>query len=328
MKRFLHTLTYLIFLFSPSFLFSQTITDSIRETETSRIIHVLADDSLEGRGNKQPGLLKAARFIGNEFSHYGLTFLTGYLNYYFPFWPSGERIRKKDSLAWDIEKVKDRRTLYNVVAMLPGRSRPGEIVVFSAHYDHLGIMKKDKKGNKDVIMNGANDDASGTTAMLMLAQYFAARNDNERTLLFCAFAGEELGLEGSADFIKYIQPKNIVANINLEMIGVPQFGSQTVFITGQNRSKLGHLLRVNLQKNGLNVINEPDPRKELFSRSDNYNFFMQDIPAHTIMGSDDEDACYHQPCDDVNRIDIGNMTAIIQAIAAATRSLISGEEKL
>ncbi|HRF19915.1 MAG TPA: M28 family peptidase, partial [Chitinophagaceae bacterium] len=75
-----------------------------------------------------------------------------------------------------------------------GRTKADEVLVFSAHYDHMGIIN----GNsKDSIMNGANDDASGTTAMLALAEYFAMRGDNERTLLFCAFAGEEFGLVGS-----------------------------------------------------------------------------------------------------------------------------------
>lgn len=318
---------FFAFVFSPLFSFCQAIPDSIIEKETSRIIHVLSDDSLQGRGNKQPGLLKAARFIGNEFGKYGLSFLPGYPGYFFPFWPSAERIRKKDTLVWDIDKVVDRRTLYNVVAILPGRSRPNETIVFSAHYDHLGMTRQKNKNNADLILNGANDDASGTTAMLVLAQYFAARKDNERTLMFCAFAGEELGLEGSADFIKYIQPKNIVADINLEMIGIPQFGDRTVFITGADRSKLGKLLQTNLQANGLKIIPEPDPiDKELFFRSDNFNFYSQKIPAHTIMGSDDGDECYHRPCDEVSRIDIPNMTAIIRAIALSVTQLVNGEE--
>ena len=93
---------------------------------------------------------------------------------------------------------------YNIVGMLPGKSKPGELILFSAHYDHEGVFDRGKK--KDSILNGANDNASGTTALLMLAKYFAQKNDNERTILFCAFAGEELGLLGSKDFVNHVDP--------------------------------------------------------------------------------------------------------------------------
>lgn len=211
---------------------------------------------------------------------------------------------------------------YNIAAVLPGRSKAGEIVLFSSHYDHLGT-----EGRKaDTIFNGANDNASGTTGLLMLAAYFARRNDNERTLLFCAFAGEEWGLKGSKDIIQYIDPDKIVAAINLEMIGIPQYGKKRVFITGEQYSYLPALLRKGFKNTDLRVRPEPDEIKQLFMRSDNYPFAQEGIPAHTIMASDDDDKCYHQPCDEVKRIDIGNMTSIIRAIAVATAGLINGKE--
>jgi Zn-dependent M28 family amino/carboxypeptidase len=212
---------------------------------------------------------------------------------------------------------------YTIAGMIPGRSKSGEIVLFSAHYDHLGVRKR-RRG--DSIMNGANDNASGATALLMLAKYFAERNDNERTLLFCAFSGEEIGLKGSTDFLQYINPDKIVAGVNIEMIGVPQFGKKTVFITGEDYSLAG-ILKENLSKNQLTIIGEPDPEeKQLFQRSDNYPFVLKGIPAHSIMGSDDDDPCYHKVCDELKRIDVENMTVIIRAIAAATTTLINGPD--
>lgn len=290
------------------FLQAQEPNTIITEAETSRIIHILASDSLKGRGNGQPGIFKAAKFIGDEFTKTGLAPLTGYTGYYFPFFPDDKK-EKKDEL-------------YNVAAILPGKSNPDEIVLFSAHYDHLGVVKR----KKDSIMNGANDNASGTTAVLMLAKYFAARNDNERTLLFCAFAGEELGLKGAAGFMDYIDPEKIVAGVNIEMIGVPQYGKKTIFITGEEESTFARIIRKNIDKKDVKIIRDPDPDKGLYQRSDNYVFVKKGVPAHSIMASSDTEKCYHEPCDEIDRIDIPNMTAIIQAIAKATRTLISGED--
>lgn len=213
---------------------------------------------------------------------------------------------------------------YNVAAVLPGRSKKHEVVLFSAHYDHEGVYERKKK---DGILNGANDNASGVTALLLLADYFAKRNDNERTLLFCAFAGEELGLLGSKNFVDAIHTKPIVAGINIEMIGVPQYGKNKIFITGYNNSSLPAILKKQFQSTPVEVRPGPsEEEKELFKRSDNFPFVEKGVPAHSIMSSDDDDKCYHQPCDEVKRINISHMTTVIKAIAAATQSLISGEE--
>lgn len=211
---------------------------------------------------------------------------------------------------------------YNIVGMLRGKSKPNEIILFSAHYDHEGVFKRGRK--KDSIMNGANDNASGTTALLMLAKYFAQRNDNERTILFCAFAGEELGLLGSKDFAEYIPASSIVAGVNLEMLGVPQYGKNNVFITGYDYSSLPSILEKEFESTPVKVKKGPSEEKELFKRSDNYPFVKKGVPAHTIMSSDDDDKCYHQPCDEIKRIDIAHMATIIKAIAIATRTLING----
>ena len=213
---------------------------------------------------------------------------------------------------------------YNIAGMLPGKSKPDEVILFSAHYDHEGVYRRGKR--KDSIMNGANDNASGTTALLMLADYFAKRNDNERTILFCAFAGEELGLLGSKDFINFIDPQKIIAGINIEMIGIPQYGKNNIFITGYNQSSLPSILEKNLSTTPVKVKTGPSEEKELFKRSDNFPFVEKGIPAHTIMSSDDDDKCYHQPCDEVKRIDIPHMTMVIKAIAVAMETLINEGE--
>jgi hypothetical protein len=214
--------------------------------------------------------------------------------------------------------------LYNVVGVLPGRSLPDEAIIFSAHYDHIDQGIDGKVGG---IFNGANDDASGTTAVLALAKYFSIRNDNERTLLFCLFAGEELGLYGSRSFVSQIKPKDITAVINIEMIGMTNATGKNAFmVTGSDLSDLTKILRTNLTSKKIKVMDLVNDRKSLFQRSDNYPFAELGVPSHTIMCSDDDDPCYHKPCDDAGRIDMGNMTRIIQAIAKSCASLISGKD--
>lgn len=211
-------------------------------------------------------------------------------------------------------------TFYNVVAVLPGHSRPGEVIIFSAHYDHVGVAGR----RGDTIFNGANDNASGSTALLLLAEYFSKRNDNARTIMFCAFAGEELGLFGSTDFVRLIDPAKIVAGINIEMIGVPQYGKNGLFILGERYSDLPRILARQFKTSRIAVRGEPDETKLLFQRSDNFPFAARGVPFHTIMTSDDEERCYHQPCDDMRRIDTAHMTRIIRGIAAAAQHLVNG----
>lgn len=213
---------------------------------------------------------------------------------------------------------------YNIVGMLPGKSKSKEVILFSAHYDHEGVFNRGRK--KDSILNGANDNASGVTALLMLAKYFAQKNDNKRTILFCAFAGEELGLLGSKAFVNEVDPSAIIAGINIEMIGIPQYGTNNIFITGYDRSSLPKILEKQLRSTAVKVRTGPSEEKELFKRSDNFPFVEKGVPAHSIMSSDDDEKCYHQPCDEIKRINIPHLTMIINAIAIATRTLISGED--
>ena len=109
------------------------------------------------------------------------------------------------------------------------------------------------------------------------------------------------------------------------MIGFPGLGKDRVFITGEKYSDLPYILGSALEKNRIKVLADPDESSELFKRSDNYPFVLKGIPAHTIMAGTDKDRCYHQPCDEVDRIDIANMTRIIKAIAASVENLVNGE---
>ena len=131
--------------------------------------------------------------------------------------------------------------LSNVVGVLPGKSKKNEFVVFSAHYDHIGTGKP---VDGDSIYNGANDDAAGTTAVIMLARYFRDMKINERTLLFVAFTAEEAGGFGSQYFSRQLDADKVIAMFNIEMIGTEsKWGKNSAFITGFDKSDMGSILQ-------------------------------------------------------------------------------------
>ncbi|HQW84314.1 MAG TPA: M20/M25/M40 family metallo-hydrolase [Ferruginibacter sp.] len=222
------------------------------------------------------------------------------------------------------------QTLKNVVGVIPGKSKKDEYVVFGAHYDHLGIGKPDK--NMDSIYNGANDDAAGTTAVMMLANYFSKLNNNERTLIFVAFTAEEIGGFGSRYFSKQLDPEKVVALFNIEMIGTEsKWGTNSAYITGYEKSDMGKILQANLNGSKFHFEPDPYPKQNLFYRSDNATLAELGVPAHTISTSKMEEAPnnepnYHKQSDEIGTLDLKNMTEIIKAIAISSKSIISGKD--
>jgi Zn-dependent M28 family amino/carboxypeptidase len=215
--------------------------------------------------------------------------------------------------------------LKNVVGMLPGRSKKNEHVIFSAHYDHIGIGKPEAG---DSIYNGANDDAAGTTAVIMLANYFKALNNNERTLVFVAFTAEEVGGFGSQYFSEQLAPAGIIAMFNIEMIGTEsKWGKASAFITGFEKSSMGAILQENLKGSAFTFHPDPYPDQQLFYRSDNATLALLGVPAHTISTSKmDSEPNYHKVSDEVKTLDINNMTEIIKAIAESSKTIVSGKQ--
>ena len=217
--------------------------------------------------------------------------------------------------------------LRNVVGMLPGRDpkRAKENVVFSGHYDHLGYLKPVAG---DSIANGADDDASGTTAVVALAEYFKQKNDNARPLIFVAFAAEEVGGFGSQFFSKQLAPQQVSAMFNIEMIGKEaKFGPKTAFITGYERSDFGKLLQANLAGSKFKFEPDPYPEQNLVYRADNATLARLGVPAHTI--STDQiptDGLYHSVDDEVESLNLSNMTAVIQAIAQSASGIVAGRQ--
>lgn len=216
--------------------------------------------------------------------------------------------------------------LRNVVGLLPGKSRPKEMVIFSGHYDHLGYGKPNESG--DSLYNGANDDAAGITGMLLLGRHYSKLKDNERTLAFVAFTAEEIGGYGSSYFSEQINPNDVVAMLNLEMIGTEsKWGKNSAYITGFEKSDLGAILQKNLEGTVFKFHPDPYPDQKLFYRSDNANLAKKGVPAHTISTSKmDSEPHYHKASDEVSTLDLKNMTEVIKAIALSSAGLVSGKD--
>ncbi len=214
----------------------------------------------------------------------------------------------------------------NVVAVLPGKSKKDEMVVFSSHYDHLGVGKPNAAG--DSIYNGANDDAAGTTSVIMLANYFAKQKSNERTLVFVAFTAEEIGGFGSQYFSKNIDANKVVAMFNIEMIGTEsKWGKNSAYITGFEKSDFGKILQKNLEGTAFRFEPDPYPKENLFYRSDNATLAALGVPAHTISTSKmDNEPNYHKLSDEVSSLDMDNMAEVIKAIALSSKTIISGKD--
>ncbi|MFY0683890.1 MAG: M20/M25/M40 family metallo-hydrolase [Balneola sp.] len=216
--------------------------------------------------------------------------------------------------------------LANVVGKIEG-NRKDEYVVFSAHYDHIGI-RQPAEADADSIGNGANDNASGTTAVVELAKYFKSKGTPERTLLFVAFTAEEAGGYGSRYFSKQLDPEQIVAMFNIEMIGKPAVeGPNTAWITGFEKSSFGELLQKSAEGTIYEFYPDPYPNQNLFYRSDNATLARLGVPAHTISTTPiDVDPDYHQVSDEFSTIDVAHLTNTIRAISKAAVGIVSGED--
>jgi len=231
--------------------------------------------------------------------------------------------------SFEVTQENSTLSLKNVVGILPGKSKKEEYVIFSAHYDHLGIAKPNK--DNDSIYNGANDDASGVTAVIMLANYFNRLQQNERTLVFAAFTAEESGGYGSRYFSSRFAPEKVMAMFNIEMIGTEsKWGNNAAFITGYEKSTMGAILEKNLQGTAFRFYPDPYPTQQLFYRSDNATLARLGVPAHTIstskMDTEKPEPFYHTVDDEFETLDMKNMTAIIKSIALSSVSIVAGKD--
>ncbi len=214
--------------------------------------------------------------------------------------------------------------LVNVVGWLPGESLKDEYVMLSAHYDHIGLRAGE---GADVIANGADDDASGTTAVVELAKALGGRKDRpKRSLLFVCFSGEEKGLLGSGAFANTppVPLDGIVADINIEMIGRPLEGNRmAAWLTGEDFSDFKDFARKAFKRAGVRLVSFGMAR-QLFRQSDNWSLASKGVVAHSISAGSLHDD-YHQVTDEVKKIDVEHMTRIIGGLRELALELANAE---
>lgn len=212
------------------------------------------------------------------------------------------------------------RFTYNAVGYLPGTDTHAGTLLLTAHLDHLGMQEK----GGDRVYNGANDDASGTTAILELAHALASGPAPKRSILFVCYGSEELGGLGSTYFGAHppVPLDKLVANLEFEMIGAqdPKMPKGVLLLTGWDRSNLGP----ELKKHGALLGPDPYPEQHFFERSDNYSLALKGVVAHTAAGWGTVPT-YHQPNDDLQHLDIPFMTAAIQSLVEPVRWLASSD---
>jgi Zn-dependent M28 family amino/carboxypeptidase len=313
---------------------SKNIDTIITPSSLKAVVEALAADSFQGRLTGTLQAAKAADLISQQFKDAGALPIAGTDGYLMSFEISYKVTAFNFPLPYKSKSL-------NVVAALPGRSKAKELVIFCAHYDHIGtktygtrntLPENGQPEAGDEIYNGANDNASGVSGLIHLARYYAKHPHNERTIIFIAFSGEEEGLLGSRHLAEGFDPKTVTAVINMDMIGRPLSArNKHPFITGEGRSDLQSILNKRLREADRQYgkkyfLGDGYPEEMLFSRSDNFPFAQKGMVAHTIMTSGPNDKYYHSLNDESDKLDYPYMAEVVKAIALATTGLVDGSD--
>ncbi|MBJ6367966.1 M28 family metallopeptidase [Snuella sedimenti] len=284
---------------------SKIITDS----NVRKLLTYLASDELEGRKTGTEGIEKAAVFIENEFKKYEVK-------------PYFKTYRDSFNLNGLIG--------YNIVGYIEGvdPKLKNEFVILGAHYDHIGVIHPVAG---DSIANGANDDASGTVAVLEWARYFSKSKSNKRSILFTLYSAEEMGLKGSGHLAKRLKSENmnLYTMINFEMIGVARNANEPMaFISGYDKSNMAERLN-NYAGNEIIGFLPLAKQHDLFMRSDNYPFYeIFKVPAHAIATYDFTNFdYYHHVDDEVEQMDLKHMARFIKQMIPGLEGMINAATK-
>ncbi|WP_343658219.1 M28 family metallopeptidase [Chryseobacterium sp.] len=298
--------------------------EAINAEDLKKNLYVIAADDMEGRDTGSKGQKKAGEYIVNYYKNLGIS-EPKVLNSYYQKVPSDFMKKRGGGNLPDSE---------NILAFIEGSEKPEEIVVVSAHYDHVGT----KNG---VVYNGADDDGSGTVAVMEIAKAFQQAKKSgkgpKRSVLFLHVTGEEHGLFGSEYYSEnpVFPLANTVVDLNIDMIGrddPANRGKQYVYVIGSDM--LSSQLKVineaaNKRTNNLELnykyddLNDPE---QLYYRSDHYNFAKHNIPVAFFFDGIHED--YHKPTDDPEKIDYQLLEKRTQLIFTTAWDIANREERL
>ncbi len=301
---------------------AQTATQKTKATvsqeSVKKYMQALASDEMRGRGSATADELAAAKYIASQLKLLKIE-------------PAGD----DGSYLQSVKFMRRQRgapgappveaTTTNVLGILRGTDPKlaKEIILLTAHLDHLGVGRE---VNGDGIYNGADDDASGVTAVLELAEALAAGPKPKRTVVFALFGSEEIGGYGARYFLEHppVPVESLVANLEFEMIGRPDaaVAPHTLWLTGYERSNLGP----ELAAHGARLVADPHPEQNFFRRSDNYALATKGVIAHTV-SSYGLHSDYHRPSDDLAHLDFAHMTEAIQSMVEPVRWLVNTDFK-
>lgn len=282
----------------------------LAEENVIKTLSYLTSDELEGRDSGSEGIEKAAVYLENLLKENGVK---PYFKTY------------RDTLS-NFDKP-----AFNIVGYIEGTDKKlkNEFVIIGAHYDHIGMLQNGVNG--DVIVNGANDNATGTTAVTEVAKYFAKFKNNKRSILFVFFSAEEKGLLGSKHLAAKLkeQKMDLYFMFNFEMIGVPMKDKgMDFYLTGFGKSNMATKMNEYAGEKLVGYL-PIETKYMLFRASDNYPFFTEfNVPAQTVSTFDFENfEFYHQPDDEFELMDTKHMTNVISKTIPVLEQMINAPKK-
>ena len=331
----------IIILFLPVALFGQNnlkYAETIKVEDLEKHLIILSSDSMEGRETGKKGQKMAADYIMNHFKNIGIPPYKK-KSYYQKFKvKNGRHMCKCDDCDTDFLKKMLGKNKYikgeNVLGFIEGTDLKEELIIITAHYDHLGK-------HEDKIFNGADDDGSGTVATLEIAEAFMSAkkegNGPRRSVLIMPVSGEEKGLLGSKYYTDHpIYPlENTVANLNIDMIGRVddwhENGDYVYLIGADMLSQELHDIseQTNDQYIGLELdytFNAEDDPNRYYYRSDHYNFAKNNIPVIFYFNGVHED--YHKVTDTVEKIDFNKIQTITRLVFLTAWELANRDERI
>lgn len=301
-----------------------TYLKTITANDLKKHLSVIASDDMQGRNTGEPGQKKAAQYLADFYKKTNISYPKGATSYY-------QKIPSKYFLKAFSPRLGDSE---NVWAFIEGSEKPEEVLVISAHYDHVGM----KNGE---VYNGADDNGSGTSSILEIAEAFALAKKNgagpKRSILFLHVTGEEHGLHGSRFYTEnpLFPLANTIADLNIDMVGrrddLHPDTNNYIYLIGSDRLSTDlHNISEEANKKYTQLAldykyNAEDDPNRFYYRSDHYNFAKNGIPSLFYFNGTHED--YHQPTDDVSKIEFDALQKRVQLIFATAWELANRENR-
>lgn len=299
--------------------------NSITANELSDHLYLVASDAMEGRDTGTKGQKEAGKYLIEQYSKNGISFPPGAENWY-------QKVPSEFMAKGFSPKLPDSE---NIWAFIKGSEKPEEIVVISAHYDHVGM----KNGE---VYNGADDDGSGTVALLEIAEAFKMAQKEgfgpKRSILFLHVTGEEHGLHGSRYYSEnpLFPLKNTVVDINIDMVGRRDYlhpnTNNYIYVIGSDRLS-SELHTINEEMNAKYTkleldykYNDRNDPERIYYRSDHYNFAKKGVPAIFFYNGNHDD--YHKASDTPDKIEYDALAKRAQLAFTLAWEIANRPEKI